>query len=656
MERQAPPPSSDIPAGRFLTLWRRATALVPVAALMVAPTLATPVLAAAFFLALAGEGGAPARAADPLPYTVGFARTGNAALDGAISGSSQLQSLRTNAPVGPFALVARAQADVGRLTTALESFGYYGATLAIRIDGLAADDPALPERLAALPAGRSVAVTVGVATGPLFHLGAVMLKGEVPPRARDALKLKPGDPAVASDVLAARDRVLTALQEDGHALAKVDAPVAFLHPDARTLSVDYAVDEGPRVDIGPIALDGLGGVNERFVRRRLLVHPGELYLPSKIEAARTDLAATGVFSGVQVRAAPKLDPAGRLPLTFDLQERRRHAVGLEVGYSTDLGIEVTASWSDRNLFGNAEQLNLSATATGGGSAVKGLAYDARAQFLKPDFGRRDQVGELDLEALKQNLLSYNQVAIIAAGTVRRKFSTVWSGSVGLKGEQEQIQQEGVTTNYTLVGVPVSAQFDMTGLADPLLDPTRGVRGALTATPTVSLAGTQQFFAILQASGSTYLDFATLGLTKPGRSVVALRALVGSIQGATSQFSLPPDQRFYGGGSATVRGYQFQGVSPYFPRTTVPTGGAGIDAGTVELRQRIVGNIGAVGFLDAGQVNATPAPFGGTLRVGAGVGARYYTAIGPIRLDVAVPLNKPPGGDTFELYIGLGQAF
>ncbi len=635
MERQAPPPSPDVPAGRPLTQRRW--------------------LAAVSLLALAGEA-APARAADPQPYTVSFARTGNAALDGAIVGSSQLQSLRTNAPVGPFALVARAQADAGRLTTALESFGYYGATLAIRIDGLAADDPALPERLAALPAGRSVAVAVGVATGPLFHLGAVTLKGEVPAHARDALRLRPGDPAVASDVLAARDRVLAALQEDGHALAKVAPPVAILHPDAHTLSIDYAVDEGPRVDIGPITLDGLGGVNEAFVRRRLLVHPGELYRPGRIEAARTDLAATGVFSGVQVRAAPALDAAGRLPLTFDLQERRRHAVGLEVGYSTDLGVELTASWSDRNLFGAAEQLNLSATATGGGSAVKGLAYDARAQFLKPDFGRRDQVGELDLEALKQNLLSYNQTAVIAAGTLRRKVSAVWSGSVGLKAEQEQITQVGATTSYTLAGVPVSAQFDMTGLADPLLDPTHGVRGALTATPTVSLAGHRQFFAILQANASTYLDVASLGLTRPGRSVIALRALVGTIQGAASQFSLPPDQRFYGGGSATVRGYQYQGVSPFFPRTTVPTGGAAIDAGTVELRQRIVGNIGAVGFLDAGQVRATPAPFGGTLRVGAGIGARYYTAIGPIRLDVAVPLNKPPGGDSFELYIGLGQAF
>ncbi len=600
--------------------------------------------------------GPAARAADPQPYTVKFDHTGNAALDAAIAGSSQLQSLRTTAPVGSFALVARAQADRGRLQTALESFGYYGGRLEFRIEGMDTADPALPDRIAALPVGRSATVSVGVVTGPLFHLGAVTLRGAVTEPARAALRLRPGDPAVASDVLAARDRVLQALEEEGHALAHVGAPVATLHPDEHTLSVEYTVDEGPRVDLGPITLQGLGGVNEAFVRQRLLVRQGELYQPSRIEAARTDLVATGVFTGVQVRAAAAVDPAGQLPLTFDLQERPRHAVGLELGYSTDLGIELTASWSDRNLFGNAEQLNLTATATGGGSAVKGVAYDTKAQLLKPDFGRRDQVGELDLEALKQDLLAYNQTAVIAAGLVRRKFSPVWSASVGVKAEQEQVEQEGVTTDYTLVGVPLSAQFDLTGLADPLLDPTHGMRGAFTATPTESLAGRQQFFAILQASASAYFDFATLGLTRSGRSVLAVRGLVGSIEGAANQFSLPPDQRFYGGGSATVRGYPFQGVSPFFAGTDVPTGGAAIDAGTVELRQRIVGSIGAVGFIDAGQVSARTTPFDGTLRVGAGVGARYYTAIGPIRLDIAVPLNKAPGGDSFELYIGLGQAF
>jgi translocation and assembly module TamA len=149
--------------------------------------------------------------------------------------------------------------------------------------------------------------------------------------------------------------------------------------------------------------------------------------------------------------------------------------------------------------------------------------------------------------------------------------------------------------------------------------------------------------------STYLD-----LSGNGHSVLALRATIGSALGA-SRGEVPPDKRFYAGGSATVRGYKFQTVGPLFPDGT-PKGGLSLTAGTVEFRQRIWGPVGAVAFVDAGQVGTTPAPFTGTVRVGTGVGARYYSPIGPIRLDVAVPLERPPGGDNFELYIGLGEAF
>jgi translocation and assembly module TamA len=137
-------------------------------------------------------------------------------------------------------------------------------------------------------------------------------------------------------------------------------------------------------------------------------------------------------------------------------------------------------------------------------------------------------------------------------------------------------------------------------------------------------------------------------------VLALRGLMGKVFGA-GVFTLPPDQRFYAGGSATVRGFRYQSVGPQFADGK-PTGGNAISAGTIEFRQRILESYGVVGFVDAGQVTANGSPFSGTWRVGAGIGARYYTSFGPIRLDVAVPLNRQPHGDAFELYIGIGQAF
>ena len=606
-------------------------------------------LAACLALYLAGMG--PLAAADPQKYGVTIAPTGEAGLDAALKGSSLLESLRDKAPAGPFALVARAREDVDRLETALQSFGYYLGKVDISILDRPLDDPDLTDLIEKAPAKDSVPIKVAIDTGPAFLLRRIAIEGAVEPDARAKLGLAPGQRAIASDILAARDRLLAALQEDGHALAKVAEPDATADLAQHAIDVTFKASQGRRLLIGSITFLGLKDMKEGFVRQRLLVHTGQLYQPSKIDEARADLATLGVFSGVSVSPADQPDAEGRLPITFDLQERPLHAVGATAAFSTDLGGSLSLTWSHRNLFGNAEQLNLSAAATGlGGTAVRGLGYNFSAQLVQPDFLRRDQQLEYNLGALKQSLDAYDQTAETAGVAVRRKLDPFWTVSLGLSGEQERITQESLTRDYTLIGLPITAKYDSTGLKDILQDPTRGIRAALTAAPWQSFGGHTGSFAVLQLSGSTYID-----LGAPGRSVLALRGLVGSIEGAGSACDLPPDQRFYGGGSATVRGFKYQSIGPLFPDNK-PVGGTAIDAATIEFRQRFLESWGAAVFVDAGQVSADTMPFAGTLRAGAGLGARYYTPIGAVRLDVAVPMNKPRGGDSFELYIGLGQAF
>jgi len=597
-----------------------------------------------------------AHAADPQPYAVSLAPTGNGTLDAALKGTAQLESLRTTAPVGPFALVGRAQQDIDRLQTVLRGFGYYQGSLTITIGGRPLDDPGLAAAIEELPKETEAAVAVAVEIGPLYRLGKVAIEGETPEELRGKAGIASGDPAVAAEVLNAQQRLLTALQEDGYALATVDAPVAYEDPSAQVLDVTLTVHAGPRVNIGEITISGLQEVNESIVRTRLLVHTGERYSPSRIEKARQDLLTLGVFLGVTVKAADQLDALGRIPLTFDAHERLRHAVGFTAAYSTDLGGSVGATWSHRNLFGNAEQLNLSAGVTGaGGRATKGLGYNVTSQFIKPEFRGRDQSLELNLGAIKQKLDAYDQDAVTAGAAINRKFSEVWSGSVGVSAEEERIVQETVPRDYTLVGVPVNVKYNSTGIINPLEDTLHGIRASLAVTPIRSFShGNDATFVVVQANAATYIDLASFGWTTPGRSVLALRGLIGTAQGA-SLFSLPPDQRFYGGGSATVRGFKYQSIGPQFPDNK-PIGGTSIDAATIELRQRLSGNFGMVAFVEAGQVGENSTPFQGTVHVGAGIGVRYYTAIGPIRFDIAVPLNKQPGNDAFEIYIGLGQAF
>ncbi len=586
-------------------------------------------------------------AVDPQPYTVAIDDAGSSDLNGILRGSSQLSNLRESSPTPPFGLIERARADVPRFQTALDSFGYYRNKVSVTIDGLALTDPGLPAALDKTSA--SVPVHVAIEKGPLYHLGSVELEGNIPQSARDVLMLRSGDPAVAAVVLDAGARMLSALQEDGYALADIAPPVAFADDEKHLINVTYKIDAGRRAIIGEIRFKGLKDINEAFVRKALILKPGERYRPSRIEEARQALAAMGAFSGVTVEAAHDISPDGRIALTFDVAERARHTVTLAGNYSTDLGVSLSAGWSHHNLFGNAEELNLKAAGTGLGTASTGLGYNLSAQFIKPLFLEPNQKLELDLSGVKQQLESYDQTAETVAAYVRRKFSPLWSGGVGVSLIYDQVAQQGTTRLYQLAALPVTVNYDSTGVSDILSDPVTGARLSLAVTPTQSFGDSGLTFGVLQASASTYFD-----LQNDGRSVLALRALAGSIVGG-SNLQVPPDQRLYAGGSATVRGYAYQSVGPQFADGS-PVGAKSVDAATAEFRQRIGQDWGGVAFVDAGQASAGGLPFSGAVRVGAGVGARYYTGIGVVRADVAVPLTPMRGGDSFELYIGLGQAF
>ncbi|HVW68430.1 MAG TPA: BamA/TamA family outer membrane protein [Steroidobacteraceae bacterium] len=653
--------------------------------------LAVLLLCAASFLA------ASAYAADPQPYKVDLASTGDSDLNATLKATSDLIGLRTTAPVGPFGLIGRARSDLDRLKTVLESFGYYQSYVDITIDELPLDDPTLGERLTSQAKGDDARVKITFSLGPIYHLRKVEIDGDVPADTRGALGLNTGDLAIASEVLAGGERLQTALEDQGYAFAKVDPPIAHEIPAERVLDVSFHVVTGARVNIGAIRFRGLKRMHESFVRRRLLVHTGEQFGASKIERARKDLLALGVFSSVTVQVAEKADETGDVPITFRVRERPLHAVSLNAAYSSDLGGSTGVTWTDRNMSGKADQLTLAASGInlGGGSATTSIGYDLSAKYLLPEFGHRDQALQLAVGALNQSLQAYDQKALTFGAILTRKLSSIWTASVGLTAERERIRQEGfytagcpatgciepdhpeqrigeptctatgcsqeiftparMPTNYTLLALPITLLYNTTGLESPIEDATHGIRASFSETPTLSLGAQSAKFFITQGSVAYYFDLQNLGLSPdPGRKVIALRALAGLAQGA-GQYSLPPDQRFYAGGSGTIRGYRYQSVGPLFPDYN-PIGGTAINAGTVEYRQRVGRNLGFAVFVDAGQVSRNVNPLDATLRFGAGAGVRYYTPIGPIRLDLAGPIQRLPGGDAFEIYIGLGQAF
>jgi translocation and assembly module TamA len=643
------------------------------------PTVCTMLIAFACMSAV--------RAADPQSYRVDLAATGDASMDATLHATSDLIALRKSAPVSPFGLIARARAEVDRLKTVLESYGYYQSKVTIQIEGMALNAPGLADAMAALPKNREARVAVSFVLGPLYHVRTVTIDGALPASAEGVLKLDSGAPAVAANVLAAGARLRTALEEQGYAFAKVDPPVAYEDATAPVLDVTFHVEAGPRVNIGAIRLDGLRRVHEKLIRRRLTVHSGELYKASAIERARKDLLTLQVFTAISVQLGTAVDGSGGVPITFQFRERPQHAVSVNGAYSSDLGGSAGVTWNDRNLLGNAEQLIISANGTGiGGSDTTGLGYDNSVKFIKPDFGHRDQTLQVSISAVKQFLQAYDQTAVIGSVMLTRKLSSVWTASAGVSATQERILQDQpyycsdpntppctinyvvtnpVTQDYTLIALPLSLSYDSTNLSSPLDDPLHGMRGAVTVTPTRSVGHTSATFLISQVKLAAYFDLTHWIGTDPGRSVLAARAQAGLAAGA-SEFSLPPDQRFYGGGSSTIRGYRYQAVGPQFCTeyrgttcivTGDPIGGTAITAAGVEFRQRFGQKWGAAVFVDGGQVSAKLDVLPSSAYIGVGAGVRYYTPIGPIRVDFAVPTRRySSDDDKFEIYIGLGQAF
>lgn len=600
-----------------------------------------------------------AHAADPQPYKVVFKPSGDKKLDNLLKATSDLVTLREKLPVGPFALIGRAAADEKKFTTVMESLGYDSGSATITIDGHSLTDPALPPLLNSLPKSPPVTVTVAPHKGPLYHIGAIDLKGLTVPDAARVIGIKAGQPALAEPIVAAQPKLETRLKNDGYAFATVGAPVAVADTVQHTLAVTYPVTMGPRVDIGAIQFQGLQRMHEKFLRRHIALRPGQPFSETRLNDARNALLGLNVFSSVTTRPAATPSPPGQVPVTFLVHEQKLHAVSIGAAYSTDLGITGELSWMDRDLFGGAQRLTLSAGATGIGSTGSRKAikegkrsylvqpgYNVKAQYEQPDFLMVKQTLDAQIEALKEYLPAYSRTGLLASIGLIRPLAPHLTAGYGVGFIDERVLQENIRNSYVLGQIPLSLQYNTT---DSALDPTHGVKLSLHVTPTASLSGGSGIFVITEAIGNTYIN-----LEAPGRGVLALRGLVGRIFGG-SQFQVPPDQRFYAGGTGTVRGYTYQTVGPLF-YDGIPEGGTAIDATEIEFRQRIGKSFGIAPFIDAGQVSANGTPFTGTLRVGTGFGVLYYTGIGPVRIDFGVPLNRPPGGASFAVYIGLGQAF
>ncbi len=549
-------------------------------------------------------------------------------------------------------IAVRAASDRDTLLQLLRLYGYYDGEVVQTLAGLPG--------AGAGTTNAAISVAMAVLPGARYRFGAIDL-GDLARAGADAAPLRqrfalqPGDPLDNDAVLVNRAALETALGESGYPFATLGDPQLLI--DHRAETGDLTLPVSPA---GKYRLGTLNSTQPRFLSSNHLADiarfkPGQLYQRSKIDDLRRAILATGLVASATVTAREVRAPAGDVPgeVALDVTMARAplRTIAGALGYDTGEGFRLEASWENRNLLPPEGLLRLRAVA-GTDEQLGGITL-RRNNFLG-----RDRALTIDVYADNATLTAYAARKVAFATTFERQttllFQKPWVWSMGLEVEASA-EREGVPsgittgrTNYLTLALPLRTAFDF---SDSLLDPHRGWRLAGRVSPEGAFSrGAWSAYTKLQVDGSAYLP--------AGKTVVlAARVRLGSILGVPLN-DVAPSRRFYAGGGGSVRGYGYQLVGPRNGAGDI-TGGRSLYEASIEARIKTPlfgGALSLAPFLDAGGVDTGTAPAFHDTRYGAGLGLRYQSGFGPIRIDLGTPLGRRPGESVIGVTVALGQSF
>jgi len=576
-----------------------------------------------------------APAADWLRFDVSG---GDKALASSLEAASLLSAAQADGSSDPRDLLAAARADYARLVSALYAEGRYGGIVHIRVNGreAAAMSPfAVPSAINA--------IVVSVTPGPQFLFSSAEI-APLAPGSAPVAGYAAGEIAYSTLITDAATQAVSDWRDQGHAKAAVTGQKLVADHRSATLAADLTLTPGPVVTFGALVQTTPSAVRAGRIARIAGLPSGETFSPQALTAAAERLRRTGAFSSVVVTEADSLNPDGSMDIALAVADEkpRRFGAGAEVS-SLD-GLTISGFWLHRNLMGGAERLRLDGEVSGITWDLSGVDYSASAQLDVPAVFGTGIDGYLTFSADYINDPAYRLMQGGAEAGVSRVFTDRLDGTIGAAYRYEITDDDLGHREFSLVSLPATLTWDG---RDNALNATSGLYFSADVEPFHDLAGGASGVHGLFDARS-YLGLADDKLVLAGR--VQLGAVLGA--GATA---VPPDYLFFSGGGGTVRGFPYQSLG-------VDIGGGDVIGGRAflglsgEARYKVTDTIGLVGFADAGHIGAdTFFDGGGGWQIGAGVGLRYDTGIGPIRLDVALPVSGP-GGDGVQLYLGIGQSF
>lgn len=552
-----------------------------------------------------------------------------------------------SAPTSRFEARRRAQGAAEAAEALLRSEGYYQPVIEDLVEG-----EETPVAIVSVQPGKRFALTQ-----PSVTWTAPEPDAETGSHAVAAIGLKPGDPGRAVDVIAGEGRIVAALTREGYADARAEPRRVVVDHAAFTVAPEYRIASGPLVRLDGVRLQTRGSTNPDWVAGLAPWEEGDRYDPEQVAELERRLLETGVYDGVGVALAPadQTNADGNRPVIASVQDRPRRILEAGATYSTAEGTGVDFIWTRYNRFGRADTLRYE-------TRLADIDSRLGADLSLPHWRRPGRTLKLGAAVVNEDTDAYERTAAVLYADLQQRIgkTSYFSYGIGLDAGRYRENRfiiddtvtppiaEAVTLDRDLAIITARTSAYMDRSNDPL-NPTRGYRLTFSGQPTAVTGEDNVLFLRAEGQATAYLP-----LQDEARTVLAGRVRMGSIIGG-GELTTPSDRLFYSGGGGSVRGYEYQGVGPRLPDNT-PRGGLSLFETSIELRRDIGQSFQAVAFIDGGAIGFQETPNLSNLRYGAGVGVRYKLPFGPIRADIAMPLDKREGDADFQVYISIGQAF
>ena len=540
-------------------------------------------------------------------------------------------------------LFVAARADYARFLSVLYAQGYYAATIAIRLDGREAADFAAVDS-----PSRIGAIRIAIDPGPRFRFGEARMRPyapgtHLPPAFRD------GRPAFSGAISDAARAGIDGWRQLGYAKAAVVGQTITADHLTDRLDAEVVLNAGPQLRFGTLHIVGNDRMNARPITKIAGYQQGALFDPDLLDKMGTRLRRAGVFRAVTIREAATAGANNRLDIILELEEEAPRRLGFGAEASSSDGANLSAFWLNRNLFGGAERLRFDLLAKGIGAQTNIADYKLGVRLERPGTPFTDSSVFITAE-IGRKKTGADAITTFSFGVgATRVIAQTLTIDAGLSYLNQRLDAGTFHLKYRLLALPISFKWDR---RDAVLNPAKGSYLTATATPFWGF-GTTNSGTQFKVDARIYKSVAA-----DDRVVLAGRLQLGTVT-STSLLNTAPDYLFYSGGGGTVRGHPFQSlgiVSPVGPGQTLTTGGRSFIGLSAEVRAALNDRLGAAAFYDAGYVSADPWFSGASgFQAGAGVGVRYDTGFGPVRLDLAVPVGGKTGKG-LQVYVGIGQAF